>query len=130
MFDAFGAGQDFAAGVTQLVNKETIDTLVNLKERGGTLGALSDQERILLQSAATKIGTWEVKENGIGTGEYNIDEASFKRELQTIKELAQKALERHLGYDPTTLQEDDLLEIDAVYGVGTTTPAFDPSLFF
>ena len=130
VFDAFGAGQDFAAGVTQLVNKETIDTLVNLKERGGTLGALSDQERILLQSAATKIGTWEVKENGIGTGEYNIDEASFKRELQTIKELAQKALERHLGYDPTTLQEDDLLEIDAVYGVGTTTPAFDPSLFF
>src|SRR3990167_3516315 len=54
-----GDVQDFSAGVAQLVNKETIDTLINLKARGGTLGALSDQERILLQSAATKIGSWE-----------------------------------------------------------------------
>src|SRR3990167_6711938 len=35
-----GITQNFIAGVEQLVNKETIDTLVNLKARGGTLGAL------------------------------------------------------------------------------------------
>ena len=41
-----GKVQQFVGGVKQLISKETIDTLVNLKERGGTLGALSDQERI------------------------------------------------------------------------------------
>ena len=96
--DRFGAGQEFAAGVTQLVNKETIDTLVNLKARGGTLGALSDQERLLLQSAATKIGSWEVKDKqGNGTGRYNITEKAFKDELGRIKDLAIKAKARALG---------------------------------
>lgn len=110
--DRFGAGQSFAAGVTQLVNKETIDTLVNLKARGGTLGALSDQERILLQSAATKIGTWEIKKDGMGIGKYNIDEKSFKAELEKIKNLATKAKARALGgaisiTQPST-EEDEL----------------------
>ena len=80
--------QEFMAGVTQLVNKETIDTLVNLKARGGTLGALSDQERILLQSAATKIGSWEIKKDGIGIGVYDTSQTSFKEELKNIKRLA------------------------------------------
>lgn len=131
--DAFGAGQDFAAGVTQLVNKETIDTLVNLKARGGTLGALSDQERILLQSAATKIGFWEVKDSvtNAGTGEYEIDEASFKRELETIRTFAKKAITRHLGYDPTLVHEDDVFEIDTIYEEArTSTLEFDPSTFY
>ncbi len=97
-FNVFsGARAEFQGGVAQLVNKETIDTLVDLKARGGTLGALSDQERILLQSAATKIGTWEIKKNGIGTGIYNIDEATFKKELEQIKKLAIRAKERALG---------------------------------
>jgi len=95
------ARAEFAAGVTQLVNKETIDTLVNLKARGGTLGALSDQERILLQSAATKIGTWEIKKDGIGTGRYRVSEEDFKAELNRIKDLAIKAKARALGGGPT-----------------------------
>ena len=95
--DSFGARSEFQGMVAQLVNKETIDTLVNLKERGGTLGALSDQERVLLQSAATKIGTWEIKKDGFGTGFYKVSEASFKKELEEIKRLAQKAKEKALG---------------------------------
>lgn len=91
-----GEVQDFIAGVTQLVNKETIDTLVNLKARGGTLGALSDQERLLLQSSATKIGTWQIMKKGQITG-YNIDEDSFKKELNKIKELSITAQARALG---------------------------------
>lgn len=108
-----GRAQDFAAGVTQLVNKETIDTLVNLKARGGTLGALSDQERILLQSAATKIGSWEIKDkNGFGTGRYSTSEKTFKEELEKIKNLAIKAKARALGGGvgeiSTKTEEDEL----------------------
>ena len=106
-----GDVQDFAAGITQLVNKETIDTLINLKARGGTLGALSDQERLLLQSAATKIGTWEIKKDGVGTGRYNISESAFKKELETIRDLAIKAKARALGgggFEVQSTEEDEL----------------------
>lgn len=122
--DSFGAGQDFAGGVQNLVAKDTIATLIDLKAKGGTLGALSDQERILLQTAATKIGAWEIKENGVGIGEWNIDEASFKKELETIKSLTQRALTKHLGYDPSLIGTDDKDEINNIYG------NFDPASYY
>lgn len=87
-----GGRQNFVGGVKQLTSKETLDTLITLKAKGGTLGALSDQERLMLQNAATKIGEWEMKENGIGQGFYNVDEASFKKELGTLKMLTERAL--------------------------------------
>lgn len=119
--DQFGAAQDFAAGVHQLVNKETIDTLVNLKARGGTLGALSDQERILLQSAATRIGSWEIKDaNNNPTGKFNIDQASFVRELNTIKELATRARENATG---GILSTDEQEALNAAFNSSTFNPA-------
>lgn len=105
-----GQAQDFSAGVAQLVNKETIDTLVNLKARGGTLGALSDQERVLLQGAATKIGSWEIRDKqGFGTGRYNTSEKAFLIELNKIRDLAIKAKARALGGGvgiPSVLDEE------------------------
>jgi len=86
-----GQKQDFIAGVEQLVSRDTLDTLVNLKKAGGTLGALSDQERIMLQSAASKIGTWRQLKDGNVTG-YKASESSFKKELETLKMLTQRAL--------------------------------------
>lgn len=102
-----GKAQNFLGSVDQLVSKETIDTLVNLKARGGTLGALSDQERIMLQNAATKIGKWAIRdENGNVIG-YNIDEKSFKKELENIKSLAETAKQNAGGSSYNTL--DDFL---------------------
>lgn len=93
-----GQSQEFAGEVANLISQETIDTLVSLKERGGTLGALSDQERVLLQNAATKLGNWAVKDkNGNLTGKFKVSEDAFKRELNRIKDLAQKAIERAGG---------------------------------
>lgn len=90
--------QDFAAGVQQLIAKDTMDVLLNLKKQGGTLGALSDQERILLQSAASKIGTWMGRDkDGNPTGKFKISEDLFKKELQTIRNLTQSALQRAGG---------------------------------
>lgn len=87
-----GARQNWVGGIKQLTSKETLDTLTNLKAKGGTLGALSDQERVMLQNAATKIGEWEIKDKGVATGFYNVDEASFKKELGTLKMLTERAL--------------------------------------
>ena len=89
---ATGSRQNFVATVKQLVSKETLDTLTNLKAQGGTLGALSDQERVMLQNAATKIGNWEIKDGVEGSGYYNANESDFKKELETIKNLTERAL--------------------------------------
>ncbi len=97
-FNAFtGVRQDFIAGVQQLVSGDTLDTLINLKKAGGTLGALSDQERIMLQSAASKIGTWAItNDSGKVTG-YDASEDSFVKELETIKMLSERALQEAGG---------------------------------
>jgi hypothetical protein len=89
-----GARQNFVAGVKQLTSQETLNALLELKRAGGALGALSDGERFTLQEAATKIGGWEIKENGIGTGFYNAKETDFKKELSKLQELAEKAMLR------------------------------------
>lgn len=92
-----GESQRFIGGLKQLISKETMDVLVNLKAAGGTLGALSDQERIMLQNAASKIGGWEIKKDGQGTGKYDVSEEDMRKELKRIQDLAQKALERANG---------------------------------
>lgn len=123
------ARQEFVGGVHQLIQKETIDTLINLKERGGTLGALSDQERILLQEAATKIGTWEIKDKkGFGTGRFSVSENAFKKELKTIRTLAVKALEKATG----RFSKSENTELDAFFGStqSSTTTNFNPASFY
>lgn len=93
-----GTRQAFVGSVKQLLSKETLDTLLNLKKGGGTLGALSDQERIMLQNAATKIGGWEMKDKqGNGTGFYNVREKDFIKELENIKTLAKRAIDNAGG---------------------------------
>lgn len=98
-----GARQNFVAGVKQLTSQETLNALLELKAGGGTLGALSDGERFMLQESATKIGGWEMKDsNGNGTGFYNASEKSFKEELVKLQTLAEKAM---LKADVVPLEE-------------------------
>lgn len=100
---ATGARQNFVAGVKQLTSQETLNALLELKAGGGTLGALSDGERFMLQESATKIGGWEIKDdNGNGTGFYNASEKSFKEELVKLQTLAEKAM---LKADVVPLEE-------------------------
>lgn len=107
-----GKTQNFIASVDQLVSQGTLDTLLNLKKSGGTLGALSDQERIMLRSAFSKIGQWEITDPKTSkiVG-YAVDEASFKRELRVIQELARKASIEASGeaLDTATSEEIDTL---------------------
>lgn len=89
---ASGAGQDFAGGVHKLVGGLTLQELIEAKARGATFGALSNEELNVLATSATTINDWEKKDkNGKGLGVWDIDEASFKRELDNIKKLTIRA---------------------------------------
>lgn len=117
-----GETQDFVAGVNQLISKETLDGLLQLKAGGGTLGALSDQERIMLQNAATKIGSYQIKDaKGNPTGKFNASEGSFKKELETIKTLAQRAVER---------AEKKILTPEEEKELETDFSNFDPAQYY
>ena len=91
-----GANSNFVAGVENLISQETMNTLLNLKQQGGTLGALSDSERTMLKNAASKIGYWGIEKDGKVVG-YNANENDFKAELNRLKTLAEAALERAGG---------------------------------
>lgn len=102
-FNAFtGVEGDFIAGVNQLTNQSTLDALIGLKAQGGTLGALSEQEGKMLKESASKIGSWaQTDKNGNVTG-YKTTEASFKKELNNIQNLTEKALEKAGGTTPVS----------------------------
>lgn len=108
--------QNFIAGVEQITSKETLDALLSLKAQGGTLGALSDGERIALQSAASKIGSWRKEENGKVTG-YEASEKDFKAELETLKRLTQRAIQNASG---TLFDAGEQAMLDEAYQGGTT----------
>lgn len=83
--DAFGNKQDFIGKVQQLVDNITMKKLIEVKGQGATFGALSDSERRVIERAATPINQWIVRnKKGEVTG-YNIDQKSFKKELDRIK---------------------------------------------
>ncbi len=101
-----GQKQDFIAGVEQLVSQQTLSSLLELKKAGGTLGALSDGERLALQSAATKIGTWRIEKDGKVSG-YNASQASFTKELETLRTLSERALTESLGLSASDIKTAD-----------------------
>jgi len=111
-----GAKQDFIAGVQQLTSKDTLDALINLKAAGGTLGALSDGERQTLQQAAGKIATWAIKDKDGNVTGYNASESSFKRELERIKELTQRAI---TNAGANVIDTDEKETLNAFFGAST-----------
>ncbi len=88
-----GEGQNFAANVHKLIGGLTLDSLINAKAQGATFGALSEGELNLLANSASTLNDWEIKDSkGQGTGVWGIDENSFKKELDNIKTLTNRAL--------------------------------------
>lgn len=131
---ATGSADAFSAKVSQLTSRETLDTLINLKARGGTLGALSDQERTMLQNAASAIGGLEIKDkNGNGTGYYRGSEANFRTELDKLLTVTNRALERARGLTGTGFDATENAKLSAAFPTTeTSTPAtsFDESAYF
>lgn len=103
-----GERQNFIASVEQITDKEFLDTLIDVKSKGGTFGALSDAEGAALRKAATKIGQWRIEKDGKVVG-YNASETDFKKEITRLKELTNLAMYRAQG-DLFTDDEKALLE--------------------
>lgn len=87
-----GATSNFIASVEQLTNQQTLNSLLALKQAGGTLGALNESELILLQNAASKINNWAKKDENGRVVAYQASEKDFRNEINRIKSLAQKAI--------------------------------------
>lgn len=86
--DKFGAKDRFIGDVEQLRSQLNLDTLIQAKGSGATFGALSDQELRILGTAATTLGQWaKTDKSGKVTG-YDVDEASFRAELDKINNFA------------------------------------------
>ena len=83
-----GERQNLIAGVEQLRSQLDLDTLVAAKARGATFGALSDNELRVLSSAATKLGTWAIKDKQGNVLGYNTTESNFRKELDKINNFA------------------------------------------
>lgn len=111
--EATGAGQSFAGAVHNLVSGLTLDNLIQAKARGATFGALSEGELSILAASATKINDWEIKDDkGRGTGVWNIDEKSFKQELDNIKNLTNRSLMLSEG---TLLSNEEQSSLDSSF---------------
>lgn len=118
-----GAGQSFAGGIQKLLGGLTLQNLIDAKAQGATFGALSEGELNLLANSANAINSWEIKDkSGNGTGYWNIDEASFNRELDSIKTLTQRAIALKTG---ETFTNDETKALNDVFSEST-----EPSSYF
>ena len=79
----------FRADLVGLSSVITLDTLKNLKASGATLGAISEKELNILQTAGTRLGLL-TDESGKITGRSNLSEKDFKTRLQEIQTSALK----------------------------------------
>lgn len=89
----FGAAQtrDFISQVQQLTNQETLDQLISLKAKGGTLGALSDSEGKLLRESANRINNFAVMDKNGNVKGYQISQDLFLQALNDIDTLSRRA---------------------------------------
>lgn len=95
-----GKKANFVAGVEQLISKETLDTLIGVKKRGGTFGALSEKELALLAQTASKIASWRVYKDDDPTKQvvaYKTTEKLFDQELKKLKSLTNRTIEQAGG---------------------------------
>lgn len=122
--DITGAGQSFAGGIHKLVSGLTLDSLIQAKAQGATFGALSDSELQILANSASAINDWELKDkNGRGLGIWNIDQNTFKKELENIQKFTRRAMMLTKG---TVIDQQEQSLLDSLFDVNNQ----DPSNFY
>jgi hypothetical protein len=93
-----GDAQKFKADVSQILSKETLSNLIDVKAQGATFGALSDGERLTVAQAATNLAGFAVyNRRGEFTGRFNASKDDVQAELNRLKENAEKSLARMGG---------------------------------
>lgn len=123
--ELYGA-DDVVANIEQIISKEFLDNLIEVKAQGATFGALTKPEQDALTAAALSIGQTRIKR---GKGEdakvvgYDMSEAAFRKELETVQTLARTAYERSVGKSFTPEEEKLLNEL----GAAESDINFDPT---
>ncbi len=97
-----GKQQNFLAGVNQIKDQLTLDSLTKAKQNGATFGALSDGERGILANSASKLGSWEVKDKAGNVTGYNASPKDFTAELNKINNYAKLDFVKK-GGDPSAV---------------------------
>lgn len=120
--DVFGSRQSLISSVNQFTDKAFLDELLSLKERGGTLGQVTEKEGQALRSAASKIGTWEIKNDKGQVIGYNASEKDFKDEINRIRTSTNRILTELRG-SQYSAEEQQLL--DEIYNSPLNTNASD-----
>jgi hypothetical protein len=93
VYDALPSDEKALIGkIEQMISKETLETLVNIKARGATFGSLTEKEMAILQSGTTPLTSWAVKDGKGRTLGYSVDTATVKSELETLISLNKKAM--------------------------------------
>lgn len=115
--------QEFIGGVQKLIGGLTLDNLIAAKARGATFGALSDAELQILAASATAINSWALKDGEQVYG-YEISEAAFKRELDNIKMLTERAL---VQSGQSLIDDDESALLDQLY---SEAAPFNPQAYF
>lgn len=96
----------FLGIANQIVSKKALDELISAKSQGATFGALSDREMDILKSAATKLGSWEIK-----------DKDGRVKGYKTTEENVRKAIEDMIkDYDALLKEAKDPLNLTKVGG--------------
>ena len=94
-----GSKADNLNVVKSIVGKETLDTLLALKERGGTLGAVSEKELSILESSGSVIGAAAIRDEKDNIVGYNMSEKQFNEEIDRMKQSAQRLIDATKSYD-------------------------------
>lgn len=102
-----GADDTFIAGVEQLISKEFLDSLIDVKSQGAVFGSLQKAEQDALTNAASRIGFWRITQ---GSGDeakvvgYDAPESEFRAELKIIQDYANKKIIQARG---TVIGQDE-----------------------
>ncbi len=114
----------FVSKVENLLSQEVLNKLIESKNNGATFGALSEGELAILQQSASTINDWAVDSDGDGrTDYYNIDEKTFKAEIQRIKDNYSETLQTVKAETPpqplteTSVQTFDDAQWDLYYEI-------------
>jgi hypothetical protein len=107
LYDEATRADDTVGLIQQIVDKQFLDELVNVKAKGATFGALTDKEGQALRNAGTAISNSVIERDGKVIG-YDMSEKEFKNQLNIIKTNMLKAYEKATGKIFTTDESSQL----------------------
>lgn len=113
-----GAANQFRSDLQSLFSKETLEYYASVKARGVTFGALSEGELQLLQDAASGGFGLKKDDKGAFTGQSNLTEESFKKNLQDLQKAVMKVNIAEIqrgNFDPNKWRDASYQDVLNVY---------------